>query len=117
MATPSSDHTTRRWVATLIAVLLLARLGSWVWRTYFREQRGHAAAAAVHRKVQASHAFDNALLRADALLRQGQLAAASHLLDSLRRLPPGSVFAVERHKLRTTQRRLDSVQKAAMPQQ
>lgn len=112
----ASQHPARRWVATLIMLLLLLRLGNWAWQAYFRQQRSRAAASELHRKVLASRAYDNALLRANALLDQGQTATATQLLDSLRRQPADSVFAIEKQKLRATQRRLDSVQRSATKQ-
>jgi hypothetical protein len=112
----TSSETTRRWVATLIVLLLLGQAGSWLWRKYRRVQDTprQQAELAVQRKIAASRAYDNALLRANRLLDQRNLVAAQHLLDSLQREPTDSLFQIERQKLRSTLRRLDSVQASSM---
>jgi len=109
MAT-SSDNT-RRWVATLIVLLLVLQAGNWLWQKYRRAQEApqQQAALAVQRKIAASRAYDDALLRANTLLHQQNLAAASNLLDSLRQQPTDSLFQIERQKLQTALQRLDSL--------
>ncbi|MBC8083437.1 MAG: hypothetical protein H7Z21_09520 [Hymenobacter sp.] len=107
----ASSDDTRRWVAALIVLLLALQAGSWLWRKYRHAQelpRQQAAEAAIRRKIAASHAYDDALLRANVLLDQRDTAAATRLLDSLRQQPTDSLFRIERQKLRTTLQRLDS---------
>ena len=111
----ASADTTRRWVATLIVALVLAQAGSWLWREYKRAQSPvpTAGAAALQRKIAASHAYDNALLRANALLDQQDTATARHLLDSLWQQPTTGLFQVELQKLQATRQRLASVRAGA----
>lgn len=107
----SNPNTARRWVATLIVLLLLAQAASWAWRKVqqARQQPAQQAAeVALRRKVAASMTYDTALLHADALLTASDTAAAAHLLDSLRRQPTDSLFPIERQKLRQLQARLDA---------
>ncbi|WP_022825488.1 hypothetical protein [Hymenobacter norwichensis] len=108
----ASSETTRRWVATLIVLLLLGQASSWLWRKYRRVQDApqQQAEVAVQRKIAASRAYDDALLRANHLLDRHETTAAQSLLDSLRQVPTDSLFQIERQKLRSTLRRLDSVQ-------
>ncbi|UOG75524.1 hypothetical protein MTX78_02755 [Hymenobacter tibetensis] len=114
MAEPANN--TRRWVATLLAVLFAIQAGNWLWRTYRRLQGPtpqQVAEAALQRKIAASHAYDNQLLRANSLLDRQDTTAASHLLDSLRQQPTSGLFPIELQKLRTTTLRLDSVRSTA----
>ena len=106
-----STHATRRWVATLIGLLLLLRFGSWVWSTYSHRQQRQANTA-LQSKILASLAYDNALLRAQTLLNQPDTAAAARLLDSLDLTPTDQLFAIERQKLRQLQLQLDSIRTA-----
>jgi hypothetical protein len=103
----------RRWVATLIVLLLLAQAAAWGWRKV-RQARQRSAQqateAALRRKIAASMAYDTALLRADSLLAAANTAAAARLLDSLRQQPTDSLFPIERQKLRQLQARLDAAQ-------
>lgn len=107
----NSSETTRRWVATIIVFLLLGQAGSWLWRKYSQAQDApqQQVELAVQQKIAASHAYDNALLRANHLLDQRDTAAAKHLLDSLQQIPTDSLFQIERQKLRAVLQRLDSV--------
>ncbi|WP_156109219.1 hypothetical protein [Hymenobacter sp. APR13] len=105
----TSSDTTRRWVATLIVLLLLAQGGTWLWRKFRQAQQQparQATEAALQRKIAASMAYDTALLRADSLLTAADTLAATRLLDSLRRQPTDSLFPIERQKLRQLQARL-----------
>jgi hypothetical protein len=109
-----STHTTRRWVATLIVLLLLFRFCGWIWNTYSHRQQTQADTA-LHNKILASMAYDDALRRAQALLNQSDTVAATELLDSLGREPTDQLFGVERQKLRQLRLRLDSVRGARRP--
>jgi hypothetical protein len=115
----TSSDATRRWVATLIVLLLVLQAGRWLWRKYSQAQDAphQQTELAVRRKIAASHAYDNALLRANYLLDQHDTIAAKHLLDSLRQVPTDSLFQIERQKLQTVLQRLDSAYKGkARPQ-
>lgn len=106
----TSSDTGRRWVATLIVLLLVLQAGRWLWRKYSQAQDAprQQAELAVQQKIAASHAYDNALLQANALLDQHDTAAAKHLLDSLQQVPTDSLFQIERQKLQAALQRLDS---------
>ena len=108
---PASSDTTRRWVATLIVLLLALQAGNWLWRKYRQAQDAprQQAEAAVQRKIVASQAYDDALLRANLLLDQQDTLGAKQLLDSLWQKRTDSLFQIERQKLRATRQRLDSV--------
>lgn len=97
---------TRRLVATLIVLLLLVRLGGWLWAKYQGTQAAATRQAAESRRIAASKAYDDALLRAEMLLARPDTAAAAHLLDSLAAQPTDSLFPIERQKLRALQQRL-----------
>lgn len=105
MSTPSP--TTRRWVASLIVLLVLLRVGFWLWNTYFRAQE-QPAEKALQQKISASKAYDDALLRAEMHLIRADTAAAIRLLDSLRRVPTDSLFPIERQKRTDLEQRLGS---------
>ncbi|MBC6697143.1 hypothetical protein [Hymenobacter sp. BT190] len=114
----TSSDTTRRWVATLIVLLLLAQGGTWLWHKFRQMQQQpvrQATEAALQRKIAASMAYDTALLRADSLLTAADTLAATQLLDSLRRQPTDSLFPIERQKLRQIQARLTRAQPATAP--
>lgn len=108
----ASSDTARRWVATLIVFLLLGQAGSWLWRKYRRTQDAprQQAELAEQRKIAASRAYDDALLRANRFLDQRNLVAAQHLLDSLQQESTDNLFQIERQRLRHTLQRLDSIQ-------
>lgn len=109
----TSSDATRRWVATLIVLLLILQAGRWLWRKYSQAQDAprQQAELAMRRKIAASHAYDDALLRANYLLDQHDTVAAKHLLDSLRQAPTNSLFQIERQKLHSTLYRLDPAYK------
>jgi hypothetical protein len=108
----ATSETTRRWVATLIVALLVLQAGTWLWRKYSqaKEVPRQQAEAAIQHKIAASHAYDDALLRANLLLDQQDTLAAKLLLDSLWKQPTDSLFQIERQKLKATLQRLDSAQ-------
>lgn len=98
----------RRVVATLIVLLLVLRLGSWLWSKH-RELDSASARTALQRKIAASKAYDDALLRAETLLTRADTVAAAHMLDSLQQVPTDSLFPIERQKLTTLKQRLDGM--------
>lgn len=104
----AASDTTRRWVATLIVLLVVLRVGFWLWNT-FRPTSESPDAIALQRKIAASKAYDDALLRAEAKLAQSDTAAAARLLDSLHRVPTDGLFPIERQKLAALQQHLGSV--------
>lgn len=111
----TSSDTTRRWVASLIVLLLLAQAGTWAWRKTREAQQQpaqQASQAALQRKIAASMVYDTALLRADSLLTAADTVAAARLLDSLSQQPTDSLFPIERQKLLQLQVRLFGPQPA-----
>ena len=113
----SSSDSSHRWVATLIVLLLLFQAGNWVWHKYrqFQQQPALKSAAALKHKIEASMAYDTALLLADSLLTTTDTLAAARLLDSLSKQPTDGLFPIERQKLQRLQQRLDSLRTAARP--
>ncbi|WP_375435326.1 hypothetical protein [uncultured Hymenobacter sp.] len=109
MAVPTS---TMRHVATLIVLLLVLQAGKWLWRTYSHSRNApqQQAAISLQQKIAASHAYDNALQRADALLDQQDTTATRRLLDSLGQQPTKDLFQIELQKLKAVRQRLDSLQ-------
>ncbi|HEX8428902.1 hypothetical protein [Hymenobacter sp.] len=107
----ASTDSKRRLVATLIVLLLVLQAITWGWRSYRRAQSvpQQQDAAILQKKIAASHAYDNALLRANALLDQQDTTAARRLLDSLGQQPTENLFQIELQKLRTARRRLNSL--------
>ena len=100
--------------------LLALQAGNWLWRSYGRAQklpRQPAAKAALQRKIAASRAYDDALLRADSLLDRHNVIGAGCLLDSLRQQPTDHLFRIERQKLQVALQRLDSGRVAVAPRQ
>ncbi|UOQ66806.1 hypothetical protein [Hymenobacter volaticus] len=110
----ASTNSARRHVATIIVLLLLLQAGRWLWRTYQHAQEApqQQATTALQQKIAASHAYDNALLRANKLLDRQDTAVARRLLDSLEQLSTKDLFQIELQKLKTLQQRLDSLQSA-----
>lgn len=110
-----STNSIRRHVATIIVLLLLLQAGRWLWRTYHHAQDApqQQAATALQQKIAASHAYDNALLRANTLLDHQDTTAARRLLDSLGQQPTKEVFQIELQKLKAARQRLDSLQSAS----
>ena len=108
----ASTNTARRHVATIIVLLLALQAGRWLWRTYRHAQNvpQQQAATFLQQKIAASHAYDNALLRANTLLDQQDTVGARRLLDSLEQQPTKEVFQIELQKLKTVRHRLDSLQ-------
>lgn len=102
----------RHHVATIIVLLLILQAGRWLWRTYRHAQEApqQQAATTLQQKIAASHAYDNVLLRANALLDRQDTAVARRLLDSLGQQPTQEVFQIELQKLRAARQRLDSLQ-------
>lgn len=96
----------------MIVLLLLVQAGNWLWRKYrqVQDEPHQQAEAAIEHKIAASHAYDDALLRANLLLDRQDTLAAKQLLDSLWKQPTDSLFQIERQKLQRTLQRLDSVQ-------
>ena len=108
----ASTNTARRRVATLIVLLLALQAGKWLWRTYRHAQDAprQQAATTLKQKIAASHAYDNALQKADALLDRQDTRAARRLLDSLGQHPTTGLFQIELQKLKAVRQRLDSLQ-------
>ena len=105
----SDPNTARRWVATLIVLLLLAQAASWAWRKVqqARQQLAQQATeAALQRKIAASMTYDTALLCADVLLTASDTVAAARLIDSLSLHSTDGLFPIERQKLRQLLARL-----------
>lgn len=114
----ADTNTARRWVATVIVLLLLAQGGTWLWRKIrqmLQQPARQATEAALQRKIAASMAYDTALLRADSLLSAADTLAATQLLDSLRRQPTDSLFPIERQKFLQLQVRLTGAQPTTVP--
>lgn len=105
----ANAESSRRWVARLIVLLLLAQGGAWLWRKLRPQPPRQATETALQRKIAASMAYDTALLRADSLLTAADTAAAARLLDSLSQAPTDSLFPIEQQKLLRLRARLDSV--------
>ncbi|MDF7814661.1 hypothetical protein [Hymenobacter sp. YC55] len=108
----ASTSSVRRHVATIIVLLLILQAGRWLWRTYRHAQNSpqQQAATALQQKIAASHAYDNALLRANTLLNQQDTTTARRLLDSLEQQPTSALFQIELQKLKVVRKRLDSLQ-------
>lgn len=114
----ASTHTVRRRVATFIVLLLALQAGKWLWRTYRQAQDAPSqhAATALQQKIAASHAYDNALRKADVLLNHQDTTVARRLLDSLGQQPTKDLFQIELQKLKAVRQRLDSLQSATNAQ-